>query len=158
MNRWAAIGGVVLVLAAVNIMVLSKEWVLARGKVVKMKVTVVNRRSLLQGDFMRLEYNLPMDLNLRRSGRNGEVIAVLDENNVARVDRLREGDHPKANEIVIDYKIRDGRIRFGADSFFLNKRNQQGRGRVRYVEMRVSHSGKCILTGLLDEKFSRLGP
>jgi uncharacterized membrane-anchored protein len=156
--------GLALVLAVAGWNVWSNERILSRGRVVRLALAPVDPRSLMQGDYMALQYAIARDLQLTRSkdrgidDDDGYVIVRLDEHRVAQRVRIQADTQPRAaDEIAIRYRVRDYSLRIATNAFFF----QEGQGSklegARYGEFRVGDNGEPRLTALLDANFSRLG-
>jgi uncharacterized membrane-anchored protein len=153
-------GGLVLVLAVVNALVVDKERVLANGTPVLLELAPVDPRSLIQGDYMRLDYAITRQIadSQRHWPRTGEIVVALDEHNVARFVRGHDGRTPlRAGEHLLTYRRRRGRIDVGTDAFHFQEGHAQRYQRARYGELRVARSGTSVLVGLRDSTRNPLG-
>lgn len=157
MRRIVAVAAGVLILAAVNWTLHSRERLLAEGRVVLLELAPVDPRSLMQGDYMALAFAVANEPALRRAPIDGRMIVALDERGVGRFVRRDDGSPLAPGEIALRYRVRDGRVKFATNAFFF----QEGRARdyagARYGELRVSPSGEVLLTGLRGGALEPLG-
>lgn len=153
-------GGLVLVLALVTALVIDKERVLANGTPVLLELAPVDPRSLIQGDYMRLDYAITRQIadSQRHWPRTGEIVVALDEHGVARFVRRRDGRTPlRAGEHLLRYRRRRGRIDVGTDAFHFQEGHARQYQGARYGELRVARSGTSVLVGLRDSTRKPLG-
>lgn len=148
------------VFVALNGMIAQKQRLLASGQVMYLKLAPVDPRSLIQGDYMALRYEVLR--NLTSTGQapeaaDGAIVVRLDANSVATFARFHHGQPLAPDERLLRYRCRDGQFRIGAESYFFQE-GQAGQYRdAKFGELRVTASGDCVLVGLRDEKLQRLG-
>ncbi|WP_241759123.1 GDYXXLXY domain-containing protein [Pyxidicoccus parkwayensis] len=155
-------GGLVLALGAPAGLVVQKEYVLARGQTVLLELAPRDPRSLMQGDYMVLDYAVSREsqgkLELGASPSDGNLVLHLDEQGVGRFVRFDTPDLPLApGELKLRYRVRDHRVRLGAESFFFQEGHADRYARARYGELRVADSGTSVLVGLRDEQHQPMG-
>jgi uncharacterized membrane-anchored protein len=154
------IAGLVLVLAVPNALVLGKEGLLAEGSTVLLELAPVDPRSLIQGDYMRLDYAITRQIadSQQRWPRTGQIVVALDENSVARFVRRHDGRAPLGpREHLLTYRRRGGGIRVGTDAFHFQEGQARRYQGARYGEVRVSPSGTSVLLGLRDSTRKAIG-
>jgi len=152
--------GLALALGVPNALVLHRERVLATGTPMLLELAPVDPRSLIQGDYMRLDYAMTRELAARTEGwpRTGRIVVVLDPAGVARfVRRHDERTPPGAGEHVLTYRRGRGGIRIGTDAFHFQEGDAPRYAGARYGELRVAPSGTSVLVGLRDSTGARLG-
>lgn len=153
-------GGLVLALGAPAGLVVQKEYVLSTGQTVLLELAPRDPRSLMQGDYMVLDYAVSRerweDLALRP--RDGNLVLRLDEQGVGRFVRYDTPETPLApGEFKLRYRVRHDRVRLGAESFFFQEGHADRYERARYGELRVAGSGASVLVGLRDEQRAPMG-
>ncbi len=156
--RFLLIGLVILVL--INIGIHNKERLLAEGVPLLLKLAPLDPRSLMQGDYMALRYQLEEDLE--KQGQkpipaDGRLLLNLDRNRVGSLGRLYEGQVLQENQLLIRYRMRNGRLRIAGNSFFFEEGTASRYQQARYGEFRVAENGDAILVALRDEKLKPLG-
>lgn len=154
------IAGLVLVLVVPNALVLGKERLLADGTTVLLELAPVDPRSLIQGDYMRLDYAITRQIadSQQRWPRTGQIVVALDESGVARFVRRHDGRTPLgAREHLLTYRRRGGRIRVGTDAFHFQEGQAPRYQGARYGEVRVAPSGTSVLVGLRDSTRKAMG-
>jgi len=116
----------ILILFLFNKSIVEKENLLSNGKLVLLKLAPVDPRSLMQGDFMRLDYEISRNQNSDSIPKRGYCIVTLDKNGVAGKVRLQDGITPLSTwEYPIVYTASGGNINIGAESFFF----EEGQGK-----------------------------
>jgi uncharacterized membrane-anchored protein len=164
-------------LAAVNLSIADKERLLANGRVVYLELAPVDPRSIMQGDYMRLNYRVAEDITRalpRHADRkpwlpelvpgDGRAVVTLDSRSVAGFARLDPGPgdpnntaQPLAdNEAYLRYRVRGGRLKFASDAFFFQERTAEAYETARYGAYRVADDGDLLLTALHDEQLRKL--
>lgn len=171
-GRWRGIvvlAAALAILAAVNLSIAGKERLLDEGRIVYLELAPVDPRSLMQGDYMQLNYQLAGEIASRLPRRaeprpwlpelapgDGRAVATLDARSVAMFARLDDGRPLAANEVYLRYRVRDGRLKFASDAFFFQEGTAAAYGTARYGAYRVADDGELLLTALHDEQLRRL--
>ena len=151
--------GLAFALLGPTVLILQKESLLATGKPVLLELAPVDPRSLMQGDYMVLNYAIS---RARRWGqgspRDGHLVLRLDEQGVGQYVRIHEPGTPLApGEFLLRYRVRDGRVRLGAEAFFFQEGHAQRYAGARYGELRVAPNGTSVLVGLRSKEREPLG-
>ncbi|MFY2564417.1 GDYXXLXY domain-containing protein [Corallococcus terminator] len=136
-------------------LVVQKEHVLATGQSVLLELAPVDPRSLMQGDYMVLDYDVSRALNADGpSGpSSGLLVLNLDEHGVGHFVRIDSPDQPLApGELKLRYRRRNGRTRLGAESFFFQEGHAAHYEQARYGELRATSNGSSVLVGLRDKQ------
>ena len=139
--------------------VLQKEHLLRSGRTVLLELAPRDPRSLLQGDYMALDYALARTLQaLPGLPRDGHAVLRDDPRGVAVFVRLHGGAPLGPGEYLLRFRSRGLRPRLGTESFFF----QEGQGPhfqpARFGELRVDARGTALLAGLRDADLKPLGP
>jgi uncharacterized membrane-anchored protein len=156
-------GGLALVVVALVVLVVRKEQVLAHGTPVLLELAPVDPRSLMQGDYMVLDYAVSRQVAREdevwdEAARDGRLVLRLDEQGVGRFVREEEPGTPLApGELLLRYKIRKGNVRLGAESFFFQEGHADRYVGAKYGELRVTGDGSSVLVGLRDAERRPLG-
>jgi uncharacterized membrane-anchored protein len=161
MRSALVVASLVLVLVVSNAAILHKEQLLAGGTPVLLELAPVDPRSLIQGDYMRLDYAMTRQLNDSQAHwpRTGQIVVALDENGVAQFVRRHDGRTPLApREHLLGYRVRRSRIRVGSDAFHFQEGSVRHYLGARYGELRVSPSGGTVLVGLRDSTRRAMTP
>ncbi|WP_148253433.1 GDYXXLXY domain-containing protein [Aidingimonas lacisalsi] len=167
MNKIIAAAATLVILAVVNWAIWDKEQQLAEGEVVYLALAPVDPRSLMQGDYMALNFEIGNRireaLHERESGEgvpraaNGHVIVTLDEQRVAHFQRLGSDQQTLADdEMRLRYRVRDGRVEFATDAFFFQEGQAERYEPARYGRFRVNEQGDPLLVALYDDDLERL--
>lgn len=146
---------VVAVLAVANIGIWQKESLIAHGQPVYVELAPADPRSLMQGDFMRLNYRLPPAVESQLDGllstKRPRVVARRDARGVATVLRLDTGAPLAADELLIELTPKDGRWVLVSDAWFFKEGEAARWEPARYGEFRVGADGRALLVGLKGE-------
>ncbi len=160
MKRYVVLGVACASLAAVNGLVAHKEHVLKSGRTMLLRLAPVDPRSLIQGDYMVLRYDVPRELTAEAKEKGltgGRLVVTLDADDAVSFVRVHGGEPLAENEHLLRYRLR-GRIRLGAESFFFQEGHAKHYNRARFGELKVAPSGESVLVGLRGKKLQHLGP
>jgi len=150
--HWGLAVSLLAVLAVANVGIWQKEQLIRDGRPVFVELAPVDPRSLMQGDFMRLNFNLPGEPAERRAGMlrvdRPKVLARIDERGVATLLRMADGTAPVAGELGIELAPKDGRWILVTDAWFFAEGEAERWARARYGEFRVDGQGRALLVGL----------
>ena len=156
MKRWIfwliALG----LLAVMNWMIIEKENVRRSGTRMYLRLAPVDPRSLMQGDYMALNYEMTNAFRQDPARKDGHLVVALDERGVARFARFHEGTPLAPGEYLLRYRVRD-RVRLGAESYFFQEGHADRYAGARYGELRVARTGDSVLVGLADDHLRPLG-
>ena len=163
MRRVVIIVGALLVLAGANLTIYRKQQVLQSGRVVLLELAPVDPRSLMQGDYMALRFQVVNDA-FRFSGGSpshppdGRLVLKLNEHGVGSFVRMDNSQGLAPDEVAIQYRIRNGQPRFATNAFFFQEGHANLYTSARYGEFRVAPDGEAILTGMRNGNYEHLGP
>ncbi len=158
-RRNFSILALLVILIAVNWSVYQQEKILAEGKKVLLKLRVVDPRSLMQGDYMALDFELAEQIRqvLKKqntsktyslSTQDAYVVVHLDENNVAEFVRLDNGQPLADDELRLFFRVRNGEINFATNAFFFEEGTASMYESATLAEFRVADDGNLLLVGL----------
>jgi uncharacterized membrane-anchored protein len=151
--RSALIGiGLTLALAVPNWAIWGKEQLLDRGHVVLLELAPVDPRSLLEGDYMRLDYAVARAIQRPDTwSHDGAIVVALDADSVASFVRPHDPAQPLSpGERLLRYRKRGNRLRLATDAYFFQEGTARKYERARYGELRVDDDGSSVLVGLRD--------
>jgi uncharacterized membrane-anchored protein len=140
------------VLAVANIGIWQKEDLIAHGRPVFVELAPVDPRSLMQGDYMQLNFNLPptdwRETRFLRSGRRPHVVVSLDAKGIASIKRL-DDDKPLAkDEMLIQLTSTKQGWTLVSDAWYFKEGEAQRWSRAKYGEFRVNGDGRALLVGM----------
>nr|WP_321331911.1 GDYXXLXY domain-containing protein [Alcaligenes faecalis] len=168
--------GTVLVLGVANVAIVQKERILSDGQTVLLELAPVDPRSLMQGDYMSLNFalsqnlsalswGLPKDVLAKLDAQQWVVVAVqLDANKVAQLkgvyleqdgqERLWTEEGPVAEPSdVMRLRMRRHRSNWtpGTDAWFFAEGSADRFDVARYGEFAVVEGGQSLLRAMLDK-------
>jgi uncharacterized membrane-anchored protein len=151
----AVLAGIV-ILVAVNWSIHAREKVLVDGRVVLLELAPVDPRSLMQGDYMALRFNVANDA-FASKGSDGAIVIQVDDRDVGTFRRFDDGTPLAASEARLRYRLRNGFPKFATNAFFFEEGHADDYAKSRFGEFRVAPDGEAILTGLRDADRRLLG-
>ena len=163
MRSAVALVACVLALAIVNATIYQRERLLESGAVVYLELAPVDPRSLMQGDYMALRFQVAADAGPALHPRtdepqpsNGRVVVKVQADRVARYARLDDGRPLAADEIVLRYRVRRGEMKFATNAWFFEEGAARRYEPARYGEFRVAPDGELLLTRMRDKDLQPL--
>ena len=152
-------GTLAIFLYLVNTGIWGAEQTIKNETPVYLRLAPVDPRSLIQGDYMRLDYQIENDV--RRDevepDSHGQVVARVDEQQVAHFERVYTGEDLAENEILLNYRVDVfGTVRIGIDSFFFQEGRARDYAMARYADVRVTGDGTIMLVDLVGENLEDL--
>jgi uncharacterized membrane-anchored protein len=150
MVRRLLIVAAALVLGAVNWSIFAKERIKTNGERVFLALAPVDPRSIMQGDYMALRFEIVNDIP---TGVSGSVPLRVDSNGVATLN-----PDPGAAGLRIRYRIRNGLVWLGTNAYFFEEGTAEQYAGARFGEFRVDReSGEAVLVGLADKDLKKMG-
>jgi uncharacterized membrane-anchored protein len=140
---------------SINLLIVKKEDTLANGRTILLRLAPVDPRSLMQGDYMVLRYEIARGIYKEQLEDKGCIVVSLDQNDVAKFVRVHEGECLQTSEHLLFYRNRGG-LRLGAESFMFQEGDADLYAKARYGELKVDRSGASVLVGLRDDDFKPL--
>jgi len=146
--RIAMIAAAGLVLVAVNVSIVAKERIRTGGERIYLALAPVDPRSLMQGDYMALRFELASQISTESSGSAPLIVAP---NGIATLN-----PDPDAAGLRIRYRIRNGQVWLGTNAYFFEEGTAQRYEGARYGEFRIDRqSGEAVLVGLAGDDLRR---
>lgn len=143
------VANLILVLAFFAFSVIKKETLMSNGTEILLRLVPVDPRSLMQGDYMALNYQIFEKID--RHFKSGYIVVKVDRNKVAKFVRRQNSKKTNNGELVIFYKKHDGRLTVGADNYFFQEGSAKKFENAKYGLLKVDSDGNSILVGLCDK-------
>lgn len=151
------------ILGLINYKIYQQEQLLANGEIILFELAPVDPRSLMQGDYMALNYDIATTIRLsidpypnEQDNQDGFVIVTLDNHRIARFDSLYSGQVLTAEQRLVQYRIRQGRVKFASNAFFFEEGRAEEFEHAKYGEFRVNQAGQLLLSNMIDKDFKRI--
>ncbi|XYJ10334.1 GDYXXLXY domain-containing protein [Telluria sp. B2] len=156
--RWRRllIGGAgMAVLLVANAAIWEKEELIRQGAPVFVELAPVDPRSLMQGDYMELNYAFPLAVD--RSADDGANLVVRRApNGIVTLLRIHKGETLAADEMLIELVRKKGHLTIASDAWYFAEGEAERWSRARYGEFRIDAEGKALLVGLRGPKLEKL--
>lgn len=142
--------GALLALGILNWAIYQKEQLRSDGETVYLSLAPVDPRSLMQGDYMVINYSLTEAIRREElPALGGQVVIKLDENRVGHFVRLADNQPLAPDERLLRYRNRRGPY-FGIESFFFQEGRADEYNESRFAELKISPTGTAMLIDLHD--------
>lgn len=163
MRKWTVILTGVAMLALVNWTVSQREDLLATGTPVRLELAPVDPRSLMQGDYMALRFQLASQVlkpapEKEGEAKDGHLVVKPDAQDIARYVRHHADEPLASDEFLLRYRVREGQVKFATNAWFFQEGHAKYYESARYGEFRVSPSGEMLLVAMLGKDRETLGP
>ena len=159
---WLAVLAGIVVLIAVNVSIYQREQLLQHGRFVLLELAPVDPRSLMQGDYMALRFEVANQAfpnfawrragnhdNLNTMASNGAIVVRLDQHQVGHFQRIAKPQETLAeNEVLMRYRIRTDQVKFATNAFFFEEGQAQLYEKARYGGFRVAANGDMLLQSM----------
>lgn len=151
-----AVAGAVTLFVA-NVAIWQKEDTIAHGQPVYVALAPADPRSLMQGDYMQLNFNVPGDMQGRLDAllttERPHVVARRDARGVAALIRIHDAATPlAADEFPIELTPKNGRWIFVTDAYYFREGDADRFEKARFGEFRVAPNGRALLVRLADQQ------
>lgn len=159
LHKAMAVTTLLLILLTVNALVYQQEKLLSDGEKILLKLRVVDPRSLMQGDYMALDYELAAQIRMHLAEQrhyeerplrpqDAFVVVKVDKDNVAEFVRI-DNDQPLAgNERRLFFRVRHNSIKFGTNAFFFEEGTASNYQDAQFAEFRVNQEGDLLLVNV----------
>lgn len=167
MNKIIVIISGIFVLGLINFSIWQKQQHIAKGEVIRLELAPVDPRSIMQGDYMTLNYAIQNHIRraLKQNQIDGNqlvpqrsyVVVAINENSVAQYVRLDSTTELAENERKLEFRVRNNRIKFATNAFFFAEGDEPAYTNARFGQFSVNEAGEVLLVSLLDKDFQILG-
>lgn len=157
-KQWSLIGLVLLLqLGFIGYQIGSNESQLKNGKEITLELAPVDPRSMLQGDYVILRYEIAESNELKniRSGNRVYILAKKDQNGVYQRESILTSIDPNAYKLANDEVLLAGKyngyngIILGIESFFVKEGTGQEIQRdAKYAKVIVAKNGNALLKSI----------
>jgi len=149
-----ALAGVATLVVA-NIAIVEKENVIRDGRPVFVRLAPVDPRSLMQGDYMQLDFGLPnrWGWNNHHRGDQRPTVFVRPDPALPLAHTLHptSGEEVRqANDLEVPLSAKDGGWVFVTDAWFFKEGDAERYAQARYGEFRILPNGSALLVGMAD--------
>jgi len=150
---------IIIALIAINIRINKKQHLIANGEVLLFKLTPVDPRSLMQGDYMRLRFELAVKIQDHLRLRNdqttiptqqGFAVVTKDKNNVVSFVDLFHKQQITASQYMIPFKFRNYRVVFTTNAFYFQEGQASHFQKAQFGQFKMA-GGEMLLLHMLDE-------
>ena len=136
-----------LTLVVANGAIWQKESLISNGRPVFIALTPVDPRSLMQGDYMALNFELPAVKDIRTM-RRAKILAKIDQRGVAVMQGLALDKPLAEDEIVIELVSTGSGLRPATDAWYFKEGEAERWSRAKYGEFRIDRNGRALLVNL----------
>lgn len=162
--KWISLITVAFVLLAININISKKETLIQNGEQLLFRLGPVDPRSIMQGDYMRLRFDMATKIaaDLRKINskntlikQKGLAIVKRGVNNVVEYVELYNKQNLKASHYAIPYKSDGNRITIITDAYYFQEGKRSYYQAARFGEFRY-YDTEMLLVKLIDADFNVL--
>ncbi len=159
-DRLGIVATALLVVLAANLAIWQKEDLIANGQPVFVAIAPSDPRSLMQGDYMRLNFRVPPQLLQDAGGllenERPVMVATKDERGVVSFVRLHQGEPLAAGELRIELTPMHGDWVVVSDAWSFAEGEAARWAPAKFGEFRVDAKGHALLVGLRGADLGKL--
>ncbi len=160
-----ALGGL-LCFGAVSVDVFKKEQVIAHGQKIYIPLAPRDPRSIMQGDYMALNFGdrfttrNAQERRLEGVGDKPSVWAQLDARGVATITNAEPSAEMRlsGNLIRVPLKYKNGEWIVVTDAYYFPEGQGEPFTKTRFGEFRILPDGRALLVGMADEALNAIQP
>lgn len=165
MKNWVVLLTLIAALGLVNFAIFQKEQLLQHGDTVYLKLAPLDPRSIMQGDYMALRFELADEIEAALTAKalekqqdtlDGQVQVQLNDQRIARFISIESALNDKT-DLSLQFRLRNGQIKFATNAYFF----EEGTGNIlagaQLGEFKVGEDGELLLISLTDESLKQLG-
>ena len=143
-----------LFLLFINWSIWAAEQDVAAGHLAYFELNPINPVPLAEEGYFRLDYRLETQTlsdGVAGSGRHGQIVVQLDENQIAQYVRIYRGTELLQGEILVNYlsPIEDW-LEIGIDGYLIEAGTAASHTNLRYAKVRILSDGSVMLIALCD--------
>jgi len=141
------VGGL-FILITLNSLILNKEKEIAKSQEIKVALSPVDPRSLIQGDYMRLRYKVPSQ-NYIKDINKGKFLITIDDKGFVLDYQLYKDQMIKKNQALLNFRRKKwGNIFIGSESYLFEEGKADYYAKATHAIFYLSPTGSTILKGL----------
>ncbi|MBP3716280.1 MAG: GDYXXLXY domain-containing protein [Paludibacteraceae bacterium] len=147
------------VLVFFGLLLVKNEQVISNGPEIYLQLRPVDPRSIMQGDYMELNYSLCNEINKRNEKEKGYAIVGVDKEQLIRLqDEVKPvNDGEVALKYTAGHHGRNGRIRLSNHSYFFQEGTGSIYSQAKYALVKVDKCGNIHIVHLCDHNKKILG-
>jgi uncharacterized membrane-anchored protein len=145
------------VLAIFGFEIYKKEQLLANGETFYLELAPRDPRSLMQGDYMVLNYAVLRQIP-SNSADKGIIALRKDEKNIASFVRVVRDDGRAKGEFFVNYAKEGWRKAIRPDSYFFQEGTAQIYEAAKYGIFKIDKNDNKLLVGLADKDLKEIKP
>lgn len=150
------IANLVLVLGFANYAIFSKQALLSNGKLIFLELAPADPRSIMQGDYMALNYRVCMAFDPSVFGNETYLEIGINQKNIARAFIKGACPDSLTKLTIKTHRGPYGQVLIGAESYFFQEGSAEKFSKAKYGGIRLDEKGTALLEGLYDENLKPL--
>ncbi|MEV4781712.1 GDYXXLXY domain-containing protein [Burkholderia sp. LMU1-1-1.1] len=156
-QRAGIAASLLLTLMVANGAIWQKEALISTGKPVFIALAPVDPRSLMQGDYMTLNFQMPaLDREETGALRRAMVIAKVDDRGVAVMQGLAVARSLAPDEILIELVQTGSGLRPATNAWYFKEGEAPRWSQAKYGEFRIDDKGRALLVNLRGANLEQL--
>ncbi|HIP29238.1 MAG TPA: hypothetical protein EYG94_05680 [Campylobacterales bacterium] len=172
MRKLTVVITLLVILALLNFAIFKREKHIENGAVVFLPLAPVDPRSLMQGDYMALNFAMSRDIHKALpkvehhryfwrkevDGNDGFVLVNLNEKRVATFSSIYKNETLKKDQMLLQYRVRAGEVKFATNAFFFEEGTGSSYDKAKFGEFRVNKKHELLLVDMYDENLTKIEP
>ncbi|MCF6343329.1 MAG: GDYXXLXY domain-containing protein [Devosiaceae bacterium] len=154
MKAYLNLGFAILIIAAFIFSISGKEKIISDGKTIYLALAPVDPRSIMQGDYMRLRYEIETE---KTKNKTGYLILELDDKNIASFVKFDDGTIITLKQIMFKYIAKGSRVNIAPSSFLFQQGLREIYQTAEYGIFKITGK-QHLLVGLADGDLKEIKP
>ncbi len=156
MRKILIVAVTMLILTAINFKIYQTEHSIKYGKSIYLKLAPIDPRSLMQGDYMALRYDIENELSDANLGNIKKIVLTLNKNRVAKIKSFEKVDKLGKDDFLVSFKKKPYRAELKlAHRYYFQEGKAKTYQKAVYGKFKTNGS-KIILVNLADKDFKDL--
>lgn len=140
-----------------NAAIWNREQLIANGHPVFFELRILDPRSLIQGDYMSLNFFSDESSYINYAYQPPlRIVATRDARNIGTMLRLHQDETLAPGEFLIEIQRKNSRLVMASNAWFFKEGDGERWWQARYGEFRVMPNGKIILVNLRGKDLQAL--
>ena len=158
MKKLSILISVFCILIFFNYSIYRYEKIIQTGETVYLKIKPTDPRSILQGDYMKLRYEITDGISLETQEKKGSIVIKTDSTGIAVFVRLYKGEALGKNEKLIPFRKVFSSITLKPDSFMFQEGHARFYNSAEYAIFKFIDASEFVLVGLANKNLHPINP
>lgn len=158
MKKLSLLISVFCILIFFNYSIYRYEKIIQTGETVYLKIKPTDPRSILQGDYMKMLYEITDGISFITDEKKGSIVIKTDPTGIGAFVRLYEGEALGENEKLIPFRKVYSNVTLIPDSFMFQEGHARFYNNAEYAIFKFIDASEFVLVGLANKNLHPINP